>query len=71
MKGELVLPVWYQPKALTEKSGVDQQCGVSLDLNNSESPKYFDKLLISKIFFDINYLFNLLWILFKVLIADL
>ena len=34
-------------------------------------PKYFDKLLISRMFSDINYLFNLLWILFKVLITDL
>ena len=34
-------------------------------------PKYFDKLLISKMFLDIDYLFNLLWIRFKVLITDL
>ena len=34
-------------------------------------PKYLDKLLISKIFADINYLFNLLWILFKVFTTDL
>ena len=34
-------------------------------------PKYFDKLLISKIFSDIDYLFSLLWMLFKVLVTDL
>ena len=34
-------------------------------------PKYFERLFISKIFSDINYLFNLLWILLSVFITDL